>query len=169
MTLVSDDAADDKHPIGPSLVKPDFDGLWSVAWIGGKYNEKQESSICNSILPFIAVSIVTISWIVGFLSPIIIFSLIYFKFYLLTAILSGILVYPYVVKINPLPSVCRFYVKYGCNYFEGGASMIYEEPPNDLSLPFEKRKPSMVAYHPHGIFCMGFYYNSGLYLFITIC
>eukprot|EP01084_Bolivina_argentea_P094103 169175_1 len=148
----------------PTLLNPDFSGLWSVSWIGGKHNTNQNPSILNNCLSMIAISTVTMSWFFGFLSPLIILLLVYFQYYLSAICISTIILYPYTIKIKPLPAVSRFYVKYGCNYFEGGASMIYECPPNDLSIPLKSRVPSMVAYHPHGIFCMGFFYNSGIRL-----
>lgn len=148
----------------PSLIKPDFTGLWSVSWIGGKYNPKNDQSVLGSFLSFVAVSVVCMSWMWGFLSPLIILTLLYLQYYSTCLAILVIVTFPYVTKINARPEVCRFYIKYGCSYFEGGASMIYERPPNDQSLPLKQRKPSMVAYHPHGIFTTGFFYNSGVRL-----
>ena len=156
------------QPPSNSLIKPDFSGLWSVSWVGGKHNPKYEPSALNSLLSLVAMSVVTASWFWGFLSPLIALILLYWKYYTLSSIMVAFLMYPYLTKINVYPSICRFYIKYGCSYFEGGASMIYEEPPNDLSTSLEQRKPSMVAYHPHGIFCTGFFFNSGVRLQSTM-
>eukprot|EP01084_Bolivina_argentea_P198618 340062_1 len=150
----------------PSLVRPDLSDLWSVSWIGGRFNDKQENNLLNDILSVIAILTLTLSWVVGFASPLIVLSLCYLKLYTLSLCVVCMVLYPYVFafRIKASPAISRFYIKYGCAYFEGGCSMIYEAPPNDLSLPLSQRVPSLVSYHPHGIFTLGLVYNSGIRL-----
>ena len=147
-----------------SLIKPDFSGLWSVSWIGGRLNPKHKSSRLDPILSLVAHSTVTTSWIYGCICPIFFVPLLYFRCYTTIAILLSIIVYPYIFTIKPWPAISRFYVQHGANYFEGGASMCYEVPPNPINTDLKDRVPSMVAYHPHGIFCLGMFYNSGVRL-----
>ena len=155
------------QPDKPSLVQPDFSGLWSVSWIGGKHNPKQTHSLLNDALSIMAQATFSMAWFCGFLSPLIILILIFYaKSYLLAVCITSIIAYPYLFagRIRPSPAVCRYYIEHGCNYFEGGASLSYEAPPNAQSTPLSSRVPSMVAYHPHGIFCLGLFYNSGVRL-----
>mmetsp|Transcript_3926 Transcript_3926/g.6602 ORF Transcript_3926/g.6602 Transcript_3926/m.6602 type:complete len:373 (-) Transcript_3926:1730-2848(-) len=137
-------ATDEKKP---SLVSPDFTGLWSVSRLG------QENKWWSKPLGALALSAFIHSWILGMFTPFILVFLIYQQYFTTSTILFSLIMLPYFLPIAPQPWICRFYMKYGAHYFDGGSSMCFENKPN---LPHTKQPaPIITAIHPHGILCVG--------------
>ena len=147
----------------PSLVHPDFSGLWSVAWL------PSDPSLKTSILSFIGVFILLFSWIFGYIFTIIdILLLVYFHNYTAFIIFTSILFIPsYLFKLGRSPKWCRFIMN-GAKYFEGGCSWSVETkreiiPEIHYSTKSDTLNESeMYCYHPHGVFTLGFIWNGGV-------
>jgi len=138
---------------GPSLVNPDFTGLWSVARLG------HEKKWWSKILGTIIMSIFVYSWTGGLFTPFFIILLLYKQYFTASAILISILAVPYLLPIEPQPWICRFYMKYGAHYFDGGSSMCFEKKPDCADN--EKPAPTISTLHPHGMLTIGYFLSSG--------
>jgi len=135
-----------KPPTLPhSLVNPNFSGLWSTNHSG------KENDICTVLIGALALHTFIYAWIVGLFSPVIILALFYLKYTLTALLLTTVLVYPYVVRVQEWPAWQRFMFK-GCGYFEGGSSLSFEH-----EIDFDE--PILFGVHPHGMFTFGAFFS----------
>lgn len=148
----------------PSLINPDFSGLYSVC-ILGKYNRQWYKIFLGGFSIFMFVY----SWLLGFFLPN--FTLIFFlnQYYHTCLILSLIIIIPYLLPFKQSSLICQLYVYYAGYYFKGGTSMCMEFDPNDKSsyinndiITNKDDTPIIVACHPHGIFCLGYFFCGGV-------
>eukprot|EP00484_Ammonia_sp_Unknown_P005098 CAMPEP_0197075648 /NCGR_PEP_ID=MMETSP1384-20130603/211718_1 /TAXON_ID=29189 /ORGANISM="Ammonia sp." /LENGTH=359 /DNA_ID=CAMNT_0042514497 /DNA_START=49 /DNA_END=1125 /DNA_ORIENTATION=+ len=138
----------------PSLVEPDFSGMWSVARLG--HEKKWWSKFMGSI----ALSMYIYSWMGGLASPLFILVLVYKQYFMVSALVISILALSSLLPIEPQPWICRFYMKYGAHYFDGGSSMCFEKKPDCADN--EQPAPIVVPAHPHGMFAIGYWLASGV-------
>jgi len=131
-----------KPPTLPhSLVNPNFSGLWSTNHSG------KENDICTVLIGALALHTFIYAWIVGLFSPVIILALFYLKYTITALLLTTVLAYPYIVRVQLWPAWGRFMLK-GSGYFEGGSSLSFEHE-IDLDAPI------LFGLHPHGMFVFG--------------
>ena len=91
--------------------------------------------------------------VLGFSTPVILIALIYRGQWTFALIVFSMLAYPYVFDIQKWDLWIKFGF-YGTRYFEGGVSTSFEKPINS-------DYPLLICYHPHGMFCLGPYFNGG--------
>lgn len=142
-----------------SLLNPDLSGLYAVARLG------TNRTWWSIALGWIVMIIFIYSWILGFFLPVIGLFLLYFRYYTTSISIFTILFIPYLIPIQDKTraAVCRFYMYYGAHYFQGGTSMNVEFEPRCLKKSNKIDDiPIIIAVHPHGIFCIGFFLCGGI-------
>ncbi len=145
------------EPSKPSLIHPDLSGLWSYSQLSPPKDKKWWSKPVGTFVLFLLVHL----WIGAFCIPWIMVFILYFEYYTFLLCFGSFILFPYLFPnlIKPSPLVCKFLIL-GAHYFDGGATMAYERPrPKGKDL----KKPGnhLLAYHPHGIFVLGGFFNSG--------
>ncbi len=158
----------------PSLLNPDFSGLWSVARIGDRKNW------CDKICGTIVLSLYIYSWyasklinlievysvrykkrIGGFLIPFFILFLFYINYTITAILLASMIIFPYLLPISAQPWIVRLYIQFGSAYFDGGCTQIVESKPSKCNLD-ESTQSMLAGVHPHGVFCLGFMLCCGM-------
>ena len=140
----------------PSLINPDFTGLYSVSYMGKQNKNKCWSKFIGSLI----IILVIYSWVLGCLLPLIALFLIFIGYKIISLIIVIILVIPYLIPFEPkklsLDSwICKQYVQYGSNYFDGGTSLSMEFEPKQIKENKMDNYPIITPIHPHGLFCIG--------------
>ena len=93
----------------------------------------------------------------GFLIPFFIVFLFLIGYQTTAITLCILVIFPYFISIPPQPWICRFYVKIGAHYFDGGCSVNFEARP-----PSSNAAPVCAGVHPHGLLCLGYFLCCGL-------
>mmetsp|Transcript_33594 Transcript_33594/g.29394 ORF Transcript_33594/g.29394 Transcript_33594/m.29394 type:complete len:365 (-) Transcript_33594:154-1248(-) len=128
-----------------SLVNPNLSGLWSSNHLG------KDNDTFSILSGTIAISLLIYPWVLGFFTPVIILTLIYFQQYKISIAIVSILLYPYIVKIEQW-GFWQEFMTMGCNYFQGGVSTSFE-------FEMDFNHPLLICLHPHGLFSFGVFYN----------
>eukprot|EP01084_Bolivina_argentea_P091633 164932_1 len=128
-------------PSKPSLVHPDLRGLWSATTLGG------DATPWLKFTGWIVMAFIfAFSWFGPFI-PLIALLLFCIGYHTAGIVIFSLVMLPYVFTISPQPWLCRMYVQYGAQYFDGGCSMCFEGEPSIC----DPKIPMCVAAHPHGL------------------
>ena len=105
----------------------------------------------NAGLGLLCVATYTVLWTCSCLSPVLIFMLAYTRRLVALACVIGCLSLCYIPFAGPVTCVRRFYARWAPTYFKSySLTFEGEHGPNHSSA-----KPTLFAFHPHGIFSMG--------------
>ena len=85
----------------------------------------------------------------GFVVPILILILLAIGYTTTALSIASLLILPYLIDIPPQPWLCRIYMRWGAQYFDGGCSLIREYKPDSIK---SAQLPVMAACHPHGTY-----------------
>ena len=144
----------------PSLVNPNFDGLWSVAWIG------RENGLLYRFYGFCCCFLFLGSWLFGMFSPFWLSILWFYDFKIAFTILTIVCLYPFVVTVEGWPAAVRHLLLPAAYWFDGGCSISFEMPPegyeHECSADPEKQTSTILTIHPHGMFNLGVVFNTCL-------
>eukprot|EP01083_Nonionella_stella_P164536 544867_1 len=128
-------------PSKPSLVHPDLRGLWSATTLGG------DATPWLKFTGWIVMTFIfAFSWFGPFI-PLIALLLFCIGYHTAGIVIFSLVMLPYVFTISPQPWLCRMYVQYGAQYFDGGCSMCFEGEPSIR----DPKIPMCVGAHPHGL------------------
>eukprot|EP01083_Nonionella_stella_P015089 42229_1 len=144
-----------KDPCIPSLIHPDFNGLWSVARLG--HQKKWWSDLMGTFVVILFLS----SWVGGCCVPFLLISLYLAEYYTSFIIILSMIIIPYLLTMSPQYPICRFYLTYGAHYWDGGTSVSFESEPI-FTNNHNSTIPICVSYHPHGIFSLAFFFACGI-------
>ena len=85
--------------------------------------------------------------IAGFVVPILTVILLILGHSMTALSIATFLILPYLIDIRPQPWLCRLYMRWGSQYFDGGSTLIRERKPDTVK---DAQLPIMAACHPHG-------------------